>query len=48
MRLQVPLPGSIPLDDCSQVEALQTAANNFIMNDPAWMKALTWVQKYWV
>jgi hypothetical protein len=46
-RIQVDLPKSIPLDDCSQVSTLQGIANDF-MKTQQWKDAVSWVQQNWV
>ncbi len=47
LRIEVPLPSSIPLDDCSQVATLQGIANNF-MKTQQWQTAVDWVKQNWV
>ena len=47
LRVEVPLPSPVPLDDCTQVSALQGLATNF-MTTQTWQSAVSWVKQNWV
>jgi hypothetical protein len=45
MRADVPLPTFISMDNYRAVDQLQSAAESYIRNSPAWQQVRAWVGK---